>query len=85
MGWIPIAELPQPGKRFGKYWVMVEGGCYHSGTTWLRQNPGLARTDNNGFDQSDIDRIAVEGDMDVPMPVVTHFMAIELPPYPSPA
>ena len=85
MEWTPISELPKPGARFGKYWVMVEGEKYHSGTTWLRQNAGLARTENDGFYQSDIFRIAEEGDMDLLSPVVTHFMAITLPPYPSPA
>lgn len=83
MEWKPIAELPKPGDRLGKYWVIVDGEKYHSGTTWARQAAGLARTDNNGFYQSDISLIAKDGDMDVPGPVVTHFMAINLPPFPS--
>ena len=85
MEWTPIKDLPPPGHRSSKYWVIVDGEKYHSGTTWVRQSAGLARTDNNGFYQSDIDQIAKKGDMDATMPEVTHFMAITLPPFPSPA
>lgn len=81
--WIPISELPPPGERLGKYWVLVEGEAFHSDRFWYRRKAGLARTDNQGFLSEDIRAIECEDWMDRCSGVVTHFLEIELPPFPG--
>jgi len=80
--WTPIKDLPTPGKRFGRYWVIVHGEEYHSGGTWVRRSAGLARTYNDGFNREDVAIIAAEDHMDLGSAVVTHFLPITLPPFP---
>lgn len=82
MTWIPINELPEAGKRLGRYWVLVEGEEFHSGFSWLRRRAGLARTDNNGFLEEDIRTIEEEDCMDKYSGAVTHFFPIKLPTFP---
>ena len=83
MEWTPIAELPPPGDRLGKYWIIVEGSESHSGGTWPRQAAGLAATNNDGFCIVDVKLIASRDSMDRGTPFVSHFMPIDLPPFPS--
>ncbi len=80
--WQPIEELPEPGKRRGRYWVLVEGEEFHSGFSWYRRRAGLARTDHFGFDNGDIRAIEKEDCMDRGSGRVTHFTEIILPPFP---
>lgn len=81
--WIPIDQLPEPGKRHGKYWVIVEGEEFHSGISWLRRKAGLARTDNQGFLSEDVRAIEREDHMDRYSGMVTHFLPIKLPNFPQ--
>jgi hypothetical protein len=80
--WEPIQELPPPGVRKGKYWVIVAGSERHSGKNWARQSAGLAKTDNDGFYLEDVCRIALDDCMDLHSAEVTHFMTINLPNFP---
>lgn len=80
--WIPIAELPPPGDRPGRVFVLVEGEKHHSGKFWLRQFAGIAATWNEGFDPIDIDHIESRGDMDAGTGLVTHWLPIMLPNFP---
>ncbi len=81
--WLPIKDLPKPGQRKGKYWVIVEGWEDHSGFTWSRRKAGLARTDNNGFLSEDIRAIEREDHMERYSGEVTHFYPIILPDFPQ--
>ena len=80
--WMPIETLPPPGERPGRTFVLVEGEKHHSGVRWLRQHAGIAATDNEGFDKVDIYYIEDRGDMDQGTGVVTHWLPINLPPFP---
>ncbi len=65
--WKSIEELPKPGLRPGRQFVMIEGWCEHDGTTWKREYIGDALTDKDGpqgYRASDIDRLLRDGDMD---------------------
>ncbi len=82
--WRPTVELPPPGERKGRLWVIVAGYQTHSGMRWGRRRAGLARTDNDGFDADDIGKIEDEDHMDSGTGIVTHWMEIDLPPFPEP-
>jgi hypothetical protein len=81
--WMPIETLPPPGERPGHVWVLVEGSQHHSGTTWRRRKAGLARTHNEGFEDEDIRLIERWDHMDRHTGVVTHWLPIDLPNFPS--
>lgn len=81
--WNTIETLPPPGERPGMVWVIVEGSQYHSDAKWYRQRAGLARTDNDGFDHRDIRAIEDMDHMDEGTGRVTHWLPIQLPPYPK--
>jgi len=81
--WIPIDQLPEPGERYGKYWVIVEGEEAHSGHFWYRSKAGIARTNNDGFLSEDIRAIEREDHMDRYSGKVTHFLPIKLPDFPA--
>lgn len=80
--WIPISELPEPGKRHCKYWVIVEGEEFHSGFSWYRRKAGIARTNNSGFLSEDIRAIERDDHMDRYSGSITHFLPIKLPDFP---
>jgi len=81
--WIPIDQLPEPGHRLGKYWVIVEGEEFHSDKFWYRIKAGLARTNNEGFLSEDIRAIERDDCMDRYSGRVTHFLPIKLPNFPA--
>lgn len=81
--WKPIDTMPPPGERPGMVWVIVEGSQFHSDLNWYRQRAGLARTNNDGFDARDISAIEAMDLMDAGTGRVTHWLPIELPPYPK--
>ena len=81
--WLDISTLPPPGERPGRVFVVVEGEQVHSGCRWLRAQPGIARTQNDGFYPDDIARIEAEDHMDRGTGKVTHWMPLDLPPCPQ--
>jgi hypothetical protein len=81
--WQPIETLPAPGERPGLVFVIVEGHQHHSGTKWFRRWWGLARTHNKGFDEGDIAAIENYDHMDPGSGTVTHWMRVNLPPFPE--
>ncbi|CCB64492.1 hypothetical protein [Hyphomicrobium sp. MC1] len=81
--WLPISELPEPGKRPGRVFVVVEGLKEHSGNLWKRQHAGIASTHNEGFGERDMAYIEEAGDMDQGTGVVTHWLPITFPPFPQ--
>jgi hypothetical protein len=80
--WMPINTLPPPGERPGRVFVLVEGEKDHSGNRWMRKEVGIAATWNEGFNPEDIRFIEKKGDMDRGSGAVTHWLPINLPPFP---
>lgn len=83
--WMSIETLPPPDERPGRVFVLVQGERDHSGVRWLRQEAGIAGTDNDGFVRCDIAHIEKRGDMDPGSGVVTHWLRINFPIFPHPS
>lgn len=81
--WLPVSDLPPPGERPGRVFVVVEGSESHSDQIWMRARFGIARTQNDGFYSEDIRRIEEQDHMDYGTGEVTHWMPLDMPPCPQ--
>jgi hypothetical protein len=82
--WMPIETLPPIGERPGRVFALVQGEKHHSGVRWHRIEFGIAATWNDGIEEADVRLIEKRGDMDPHTGTVTHWLPINLPPFPQP-
>jgi len=88
--WIPVAERPELDLQPFRQFVLVVGSRFHTGVKWARAYWGIACVRMPGADDEflqyrrvDIEKICVEGDIDITTAEVTHFMPAIVPPFDS--